>query len=72
MTPPAVEDRLIGFFTDKASAVVTNVPGQSAQFGSPFYDNLLPLWANDTYFPLVYSRARVAAEKAHTLTLTAK
>ena len=27
MTPPAVEDRLIRFFTDKASAVVTNVPG---------------------------------------------
>jgi WS/DGAT/MGAT family acyltransferase len=27
MTPPAVEDQLIGFFTDKASAVVTNVPG---------------------------------------------
>ena len=26
-TPPAVEDRLIGFFTDKASLVVTNVPG---------------------------------------------
>ena len=26
-TPPAVEDRLIGFFTDKASMVVTNVPG---------------------------------------------
>jgi diacylglycerol O-acyltransferase / wax synthase len=27
MTPPWVEDRLIGFFSDKASAVVTNVPG---------------------------------------------
>jgi diacylglycerol O-acyltransferase / wax synthase len=27
MTPPQVEDRLIGFFTEKASAVVTNVPG---------------------------------------------
>jgi WS/DGAT/MGAT family acyltransferase len=27
MAPPAVEDRLIRFFTDKASAVVTNVPG---------------------------------------------
>ena len=27
MTPPAIEDELIGFFTDKASAVVTNVPG---------------------------------------------
>ena len=27
MTPPQVEDLLIGFFTQKASAVVTNVPG---------------------------------------------
>lgn len=26
-TPPQVEDRLIGFFSEKASAVVTNVPG---------------------------------------------
>ena len=38
MTPPAVEDRLIGFFTDKASAVVTNVPGPRSEVyfaGSP-------------------------------------
>jgi diacylglycerol O-acyltransferase / wax synthase len=27
LTPPWLEDRLIGFFTDKASLVVTNVPG---------------------------------------------
>jgi diacylglycerol O-acyltransferase / wax synthase len=27
LTPPWVEDRLIGFFTEKASLVVTNVPG---------------------------------------------
>ncbi len=27
LTPPWMEDRLIGFFTDKASLVVTNVPG---------------------------------------------
>lgn len=27
MAPPWVEDRLIGFFTEKASMVVTNVPG---------------------------------------------
>jgi len=27
LTPPWVEDRLIGFFSDKASLVVTNVPG---------------------------------------------
>jgi WS/DGAT/MGAT family acyltransferase len=31
MTPPWVEDRLIGFFTDKASLVVTNVPGPRQQ-----------------------------------------
>ena len=42
-------------------SIVTNVPGQSAQPGSPFFGNLLKLWADDTYFPLVYSRARVAA-----------
>jgi diacylglycerol O-acyltransferase / wax synthase len=30
-TPPAVEDMLIGFFTQKASAVVTNVPGPREQ-----------------------------------------
>ena len=50
-------------------SIVTNVPGQSAQPESPFYGNLLPLWASDTYFPLVYSRARVEKEGAHTLTL---
>lgn len=31
ITPPWVEDRLIGFFTDKASMVVTNVPGPAEQ-----------------------------------------
>ena len=53
-------------------SIVTNVPGQSAQPESPFYGNLLPLWASDTYFPLVYSRARVEKESAHTLTLRPK
>ena len=43
-------------------SVVTNVPGQSADPRSPHYADLLSLWANDTYFPLVYSRARVEAE----------
>lgn len=48
---------------------VTNTPGQSAQPGSPFYGNLLPLWASDTYFPLVYSRPAVEEHAAHRLTL---
>jgi diacylglycerol O-acyltransferase len=30
-SPTAVEDRMIGFFTDKATAVVTNVPGPIEQ-----------------------------------------
>jgi penicillin amidase len=50
-------------------SVVTNVPGQSGQPGSPFYGNLLKLWADDTYFPLLYSRARVDRATAHKLIL---
>jgi penicillin amidase len=49
--------------------MVANVPGQSGQPGSPFYDNLLKLWAEDVYFPLVYSRARIEKESAARLTL---
>ncbi len=33
LTPPWIEDRLIGFFTDKASLVVTNVPGPRHRLG---------------------------------------
>ncbi len=51
---------------------VTNTPGQSGQPGSPFYGNLLPLWADDVYFPLVYSRPRVEQEAAHRLVLKAR
>jgi penicillin amidase len=51
-------------------SIVTNVPGQSAQPGSPFYGNLLKLWAEDEYFPLVYSRTRVDAVQAYRLTLS--
>jgi WS/DGAT/MGAT family acyltransferase len=46
MTPPAVEDRLISFFSGKASAVVTNVPGPREQVyfaGSPVQGVLV--WA---------------------------
>jgi penicillin G amidase len=43
-------------------SMVTNVPGQSADPRSPHYSDLLTLWAQDRYFPLVFSRARVEAE----------
>jgi penicillin amidase len=53
---------------DRSLAV--NVPGQSGQPGSPYYGDLLPLWAAGRYFPLLYSRSRVEQETAHLLRLT--
>ncbi len=50
-------------------SMVTNVPGQSGQPESPFYGNLLPLFAKDTYFPLAFSPDRVEKEAAHKLLL---
>jgi penicillin amidase len=52
---------------DRSLAI--NVPGQSGQPGSPFYDNLLNMWAGNEYFPLVFSQAAVKAAASHTLTL---
>jgi penicillin amidase len=54
---------------DFDNSVVTNVPGQSGDPRSPHYRDLLPLWANDQYFPLVYSRARVERETVQVLWL---
>lgn len=54
---------------DWDNSVATNVPGQSGQPGSPFYGNLLPIWRDYQYFPLVYSRAAVERETAHLLWL---
>ena len=55
--------------SDWDRSLVTNVPGQSAQPASPFYGNLLKLWADDTYFPLVYTRPRIERESEHKLVL---
>jgi penicillin amidase len=51
------------------NSIATNVPGQSAQPGSPFYGNLLPLWAEDQYFPLAFSARIVEQHAKHTLIL---
>jgi len=42
-------DRLVG----------TNVPGQSGQPQSPHYSDLLPLWAEGRYFPLLFSKKKI-------------
>jgi penicillin amidase len=54
---------------DWDNSVATNVPGQSGQPGSPFYDNLLPIWANYRYFPLPFTRQAVERETAKVLWL---
>ena len=45
-------------------AEMTNVPGQSGDPRSPFYDNLLEGWATDSSFPLLYSREAIEANEA--------
>jgi len=51
------------------NSVTVNTPGQSGQPESPFYGNLLPIWADDQYFPMAFSRALVDQKAAHRLTL---
>ena len=50
-------------------SVFTSTPGQSGQPGSPHYDDLLPLWAEHEYAPLVFTREAVEANTANTLRL---
>jgi penicillin G amidase len=57
--------RMVVDVGDWERAVGTNSPGQSGDPDSPHYRDLFALCANDRYFPVPYSRARVdaAAEK---------
>jgi len=50
--------------------LATSTPGQSGQPGSPHYGDLLPLWAEGTYFPLAFSRRMVEDVTEHRLMLT--
>ena len=51
------------------NSLTINTPGQSGQPESPFYGNLLPLWANDEYFQMAFTRQAVETTAAHRLTL---
>ncbi|MBR9990036.1 MAG: penicillin acylase family protein [Gemmatimonadetes bacterium] len=59
-------------FADFDNSRVTSAPGQSGQPGSPFYGNLLPLWANGQFFPLLFSRDAVDGRTTHRLELRAR
>ena len=54
---------------DLDRSVASNAPGQSAQPGSPFYDNLVEHLGNGEYFPLLYTREAVEAGATHRLRL---
>lgn len=61
--------RQIFDLADWDRGMATSTPGQSGQPGSPHYADLLPLWAEDQYFPLPYSRSSVTAAMLHRLEL---
>lgn len=50
-------------------SVATSTPGQSGQPGSPHYADLLPLWAEGKYFPLLFSRDKIEAASRERLLL---
>ena len=56
-------------FADWDRSVFTSTPGQSGQPGSPHYDDLLPLWAEGEYAPLVFTREAVEENTAHRMLL---
>ncbi|WP_431162745.1 penicillin acylase family protein [Flagellimonas beolgyonensis] len=51
--------RIIVDVNDWDESVGTNAPGQSGDPASPFYKNLFESWANDQYFPVYYSKAKI-------------
>jgi penicillin amidase len=51
------------------NSLTVNTPGQSGQPESPYYGNLLPIWANDEYVPMAFSRQLVESKAAHRLSL---
>jgi penicillin amidase len=58
--------------SDWDRSLTINVPGQSGQPGSPFYGNLLHEWAENRYFPMVYTKQAVQKASAHSLLLSSK
>lgn len=57
--------RMIVNTGDWDAAVGTNGPGQSGDPESPFYSNLFEPWAKDEYFPVYYSKEKIASFTAN-------
>jgi penicillin amidase len=50
-------------------SVAINTPGQSGRPGTAHYSDLMPLWDEGRYFPLLYSPGRVEQATVERLTL---
>jgi penicillin G amidase len=61
--------RIIAAVGDWDASVGTNTPGQGGEPGGPYYSDLFEPWARDRYFPVLYSRERVAAAGVDVLRL---
>ena len=51
--------RMIVNTGDWDATVGTNAPGQSGNPESPFYNNLFKDWAEDRYFPVLYTKEKI-------------
>ena len=58
--------------SDWDNSVAINVPGQSGQPESPHYGDLLQLWAEGKYFPLLFTREKIEKHTADRLVLEPK
>jgi penicillin G amidase len=61
--------RMIANLADWDLSVGTNTPGQSGDPDSPHYADLFEPWANGRYFPVLFSRERIAAATSAVLRL---
>ena len=58
--------------SDWDKSIAINVPGQSGQPESPHYGDLLPLWSEGKYFPLLFTREKIEKHAAARLLLEPK
>ncbi len=64
--------RIIVDLADWDSMIATNSPGQSGNPMSNHYKDLFPLWANDEYFPLYFSKEKIDQVKEQEIVLYKK
>ena len=65
----SISSRHIVNLGDLSQGQMIIAPGQSGQFGSPHYSDLLPLWHTGDYVPVAWTEGQVTAVCRHTLVL---